>query len=271
MREVVGSAQTKLHGSHVLCMPVSGVDKFANVTSDFPRRDLAKMVYVVYYAKDKNCFQMVRKLRSKHNPLYANVENCVKWLHFLKENHPLYKDVVIPETTAEKQTAQADIDKQVDVIIKASLTTDSTVTNLIELSHTDDISRAKLHFDAEANPDHIVNLGSSLVTSLPGLKETKTLMFRSLQEQLYGADEQKPTPPPEHNITFEGTLVNEMENNPESISGAFPWLFPYGLDAARLESTGSVRKLVVRSWMRFYDKRFSRSLRLPFLRSEYAS
>ena len=106
MCEVAGSVHTKLHDSHVLCMSVSGVDKFAIVTNEFPRRDHAKMVNVVYYAKDKS-FQMVRKLRRKHNPLYANVENCIQWLRFLKENHPLYKDVIIPETLGEKKTGSS--------------------------------------------------------------------------------------------------------------------------------------------------------------------
>ena len=60
-----------------------------------------------------------------------------------------------------------------------------------------------------------------------------------------------------HKVYVEQKLINEFENNPELIGGAFATLLPLGFTKNDLGKSGTLPTKLVRTWLLSYDRRFA--------------
>ena len=61
-----------------------------------------------------------------------------------------------------------------------------------------------------------------------------------------------------HKVYVEHTLLNEFENNPELIGGAFADLLPLGFTRNDLGKGGTLPTNLVRTWLLSHDQRFAK-------------
>ena len=61
-----------------------------------------------------------------------------------------------------------------------------------------------------------------------------------------------------HKVRIEDKLLNEYEENPELIGGAFATLFPLGLTKDDLGKGGPLHPKLVRTWLMSHDRRFAK-------------
>ena len=261
LKSVCGFSQSGLYGGHMLAMAINGSNELTKLCSKFPRTDLPQLIDVHYIGKSKG-FKLVKELVKKEGPLVANVTTCITWLRFLKQHHPLYTDVDIPESAQDVAHTQKIMDDQVDEILNNATISDSSFIQSVELTNTCDITKPKV--DGSKSDRIFFNLGSSVVAPLPNPEDTAKLLLNGLQKKIVVADEAPRTEHSPHKIKFPSTLANEFQSNPDILSGAFPWLFPYGLTKTRLCGSGTVKPILVKTLMQFYDKRFSRETKLAF-------
>ena len=60
-----------------------------------------------------------------------------------------------------------------------------------------------------------------------------------------------------HKIHVEHNLINEYENNPELIGGAFATLLPLGFTKDDIEKGGTIPTKLIRTWLLSHDRRFA--------------
>ena len=61
-----------------------------------------------------------------------------------------------------------------------------------------------------------------------------------------------------HKVFVGDNLLNEYEDNPELIGGAFATLFPLGLTKDDIGSGGPLHPKLVRAWLMSHDRRFAK-------------
>ena len=63
---------------------------------------------------------------------------------------------------------------------------------------------------------------------------------------------------PTHKVRVGNKFLNQYEDNPDLIGGAFATLFPLGLTKDDIGKGGSLPPKLVRTWLKSYDRRFAK-------------
>ena len=135
----------------------------------------------------------------------ANALTVLTWLRFLKENHPLYRDITVlsePEVEAAVASANAYVQSLVDDYVPEG-------GPPIAAGHFQDVGQpAQQDNEITAVQDAVMVAGQNVAPD-PDAHE------RRVVNALLVRDDKDP--------------VNEYEYLAQILSGSFPWLFPFGL------------------------------------------
>ena len=105
-----------------------------------------------------------------------------------------------------------------------------------------------------------VILKGVMLTEVPNVANPMTHILKSLNNKLDDpgevsrVDSSKRT----HKVLVGDNLLNEYEDNPELIGGAFATLFPLGLTKDDLGKGGPMHPKLVRTWLMSHDRRFAK-------------
>ena len=133
---------------------------------------------------------------------------------------------------------------------------------------TDDVKRRhKIHMDAirdgrdSHDPSHDQPIGPS--TSLRdsvGSGGTTSLPMQPCHPDVQSPNDDGASTDDvkrRHKIHVEHNLINEYENNPELIGGAFATLLPLGFTKDDIEKGGTIPTKLIRTWLLSHDRRFA--------------
>ena len=96
------------------------------------------------------------------------------------------------------------------------------------------------------------------VISLEGNSEVSQECCNATQEENNALHEKSIKKKMTHKVYVEHTLLNEFENNPELIGGAFADLLPLGFTKDDLGKGGTLPTKLVRTWLLSHDRRFAK-------------
>ena len=123
----------------------------------------------------------------------------------------------------------------------------------------------------EAPQENGVRLNTVLLSQVHTVKDPIELAFKSLQEKLTVVEEielgqdvkigedMESRKNKKHYIRVRPELVSDYGQNPELISGAFPCLFPLGITAKDVGTSGPLSHIQTRTLFLHKDRRFANS------------
>ena len=266
LRLFYGVGQLKIQG-HGICIPLSDPELRATnkTASDLPRRNISEH-YSLFFIGSKEKWNIAKNLQINYGDLKVNVENICAWLRFLKEVHPLYKNVRIPGK-AERYELEEVYAKEVQSIIdNAVIDEDKLTQKLIDMNSSDVARQCPNLGQPDSAVKHHGALPSKNILLISSTGDD--VLEQRIIKQLFDKIEKSKKPAAEDEPFLEkkclSYLPNEFANNPQIISGAFPYLFPRGLNKDIIESSATVPERVVKRWLTFYDTRFATAHKLLF-------
>ena len=178
--------------------------------------------------------------------------------------NPYYITVNIPEDDSEKGIAASDLLKTAaDILDAADVCSSGTVLNL-DMAQRAELEDMNVSLD-EAPQKNEVRLNTVLLSQVHTVKDPIELALKSLQEKLTVVEELKigedveSSKNKKHYIKVRPELVSDYGHNPELISGAFPCLFPLGVTAKDVGTSGPLSQIQTRTLFLNKDRRFANS------------
>ena len=178
--------------------------------------------------------------------------------------NPYYITVNVPKDDSEKGIAASNLLKTAaDILDAADVCSSGTVLGL-DLAQRAELEDMNVSLDD--NPQrNDVRLNTVLLSQAHTVKDPIELALKSLQDKLtviedlqtgedVGSSEKK-----KHYIKVRPELVSDYGQNPELISGAFPCLFPLGVTAKDVGTSGPLSKIQTRVLFLHKDRRFANS------------
>ena len=288
-----GSDSHKLR-SHVVSSPHDSVDKILELyTKSLPRRDLCDHISLLFVGSQSRKLDMLTNERL-NTAMRLDFNIIMLWLVLLQKIHPLYQDVVLPETDNEILECKDMLETTRRDIVEGILCDDTTSMQLQKIIHSDaTIDRAGQQEHGDFR--RVIHLSNPMVDDpmqaslralynmiTPGGKHHDIHNLRpddsdgnvdtgsAGSTSIVGGSEDQDVPLSQaaHRTRLEatmGTFGNEFEDNHHIISGSHPTLFPMGLTERMFRTSGTPRPVVVRLLLQWYDGRFAGSESLQFL------
>ena len=177
-------------------------------------------------------------------------------------DNPYYLSIDIPESEEEKGVAASDlIQAAADILDAADVCSSGTVLGL-DLAQRSELEDMNVKGDALPQENE-VHLNTVLLSQVHTVKDPIELALKALQEKLTVPDDVEvgevggKTEKTKHYIRVHNELVNDYSHNPELISGAFPCLFPLGVTAEDVGTTGPLSRIQTRTLFLSKDRRFA--------------
>ena len=177
-------------------------------------------------------------------------------------DNPYYVSVDIPNSEEEKAIAASNLLKAAsDILDAADVCTSGTVLNL-DLAQRSELEDANVHSD-EPSHENEVRLNSVLISQVHTVKDPIQLALKALQEKLTVVEEFEiegvdgRSEKSKHYIKVHNKLVSDYSHNPELMSGAFPCLFPLGITAKDVGTTGPLTNIQTSTLFLNKDRRFA--------------
>ena len=170
----------------------------------------------------------------------------------------------IPEDDSEKGTAAADLLKTTEDILDAADVCSSGTVLGLDLAQRAELEDMNVSLDDTLQKNE-VRLNTVLLTQAHTVKDPIQLALKSLQEKLTVVEELKigedvrSSKKQKHYIKVRPELVSDYGQNPELISGAFPCLFPLGVTAKDVGTSGPLSQIQIRTLLLHKDRRFANS------------
>ena len=263
MRAIGGIDQVGLKG-HSYVLPIDSVESVTTLVCSLPRRDLRKHVMVGFMGTPK-LYKVVRNIAKRVGPLSMKPINVFMWLFFLKKvENPYYVTVKIPEDDNEKGIAGSNLLKAAaDILDAADVCSSGTVLSL-DMAQRAELEDMNVSLDEAPQKDN-VRLDTVLLSQVHTVKDPIELALKSLQDKLTFVEDLKigedidSTEKKKHYIKVRPELVSDYGQNPELISGAFPCLFPLGVTAKDVGTSGPLSQVQARTLFLHKDRRFANS------------
>ena len=261
-KKIQGSGCTGVKG-HVFALRMDREDVRKSIVNCLPRADLGKRIQLAIHGQKDTHRAVQTALRNSE--LRLRLDAMLLWLVWLKKvGHPDYQDVNLPESEETKAVYRAQLEASVDEIIEnASYSESRTVEYLSEITRaavSDD--RDGLNNEMTGTETRTVFLADEAGTDAP-MKH----VFREIAEKMKAsAEEAEEEIESECQVkrTVKGKAVNDYSANHELLSGAFPFLFPFGITAEDITKK-TLPKQLTRCWLELYDARFAQDKILLFL------
>ena len=176
--------------------------------------------------------------------------------------NPYYVSINIPVSEEEKGIAASDLLKAAaDILDEADVCASGTVLSLdlAQRAELEDINSAS---DETLQKDE-VRLNTVLLSQVHTVKDPIELALKTLQEKLTVLDESElgglveEGEKKKHYIKLHHKLVSDYDNNPALMSGAFPCLFPLGVTAKDVRTTGPLNSIQIRTLFLSKERRFA--------------
>ena len=178
--------------------------------------------------------------------------------------NPYYITVNIPEDDNDKRIAASDLLKTAaDILDAADVCSSGTVLGL-DMAQRAELEDMNVSLDDTLQKSE-VRLNTVLLTQAHTVKDPIQLALKSLQEKLTVVEELKigedvrSSKKQKHYIKVRPELVSDYGQNPELISGAFPCLFPLGVTAKDVGTSGPLSQIQTRTLFLNKDRRFANS------------
>ena len=173
--------------------------------------------------------------------------------YFLRKvDNPYYISIDIPENEEENGIASSNLLKATaDILDMADICASGTVLSL-DLAQRAELEDVNSASDETLQKDE-VRLNTVLLSQVHTIKDTIELALKTSQEKLTVVDESEveglveESKKKKHYIKVHNELVSDHGNNPALMSVAFPCLFPLGVTAKDVGTTGSPNSLQIRT------------------------
>ena len=177
-------------------------------------------------------------------------------------DNPYYISIDIPESEEEKGIAALDLLKATaDILEAADVCASGTVLSL-DLAQRAELEDVNSASDETLQKDE-VRLNTVLLSQVHTVKDPIELALKTLQEKLTVVDESEveglveESEKKKHYIKVHNELVSDYGNNPALMSGAFPCLFPLGVTAKDVGTTGPLTSIQIRTLFLSKERRFA--------------
>ena len=261
LRPIGGIEQVGLKG-HSYVLPIDSVESVSTLVESLPRCDLRKHIMVGFMGTTE-MYKLVRDVAARLGPLSINPINVFMWLFFLKKvENPYYTNVTIPESDEEKGIAATNLQKAAEDILNAADVCNSGTLRGLDLAQRSEVEDISVSLD-DALQQNDIRVNTVLLTQVHAVKNPIELALKSLHDKLTVPEEMSvgdvvdATEQKKHYIQVHNELVSDYGHNPELLSGAFPCLFPLGVTAQDVGTSGPLNKIQLRTLFLHKDRRFA--------------
>ncbi len=265
LKPVFGHSSTacKGHCISVKYMEDNIIQKLSDaIKKRLPRDDLADIIKLNLCAVN-SMIPTIKDIYRKSN-LQIKIKNIMPWLKWLKEVNPQYKNVIIPKDEIEEKKAQDMLNDSVEEICKTAHCVASAKINSL-MSHV----RAEIEDELHGLNENIENEACVIRDSYITNENIENEPMDAVMDQINDTIHASKTLNEKKNVgkftkTVTSDVFCEYTSNHQILNGAFPCLYPMPL-TADVMGTANVPSILQKTWMLFYDKRFSRDVNLLFL------